>query len=559
MKRKHLLLGLFTIVLCALVLVACGDDDDDYDNGDGDSAADGEVTVLTFFHADGNLDMHFDDAVAEEITRRTGVRLEITAPMAGDEATDIALMIAQGEFPDLIYAKGSIDILIGADAVLALDDLIEERGDNIRALYGDLLGRLRHTLERPNTYHVGTFGVNNAINETSGTAQIQMSVMRELGFPTLESLDDFADAIRTYMELNPTINGQDTIGLSLLGSDWRWFITVGNPAGFSLGYQDDGEWVINEETGEATFKYLIPEFREYFRWLNQMNDEGILDPESFTHTPDTYFAKIASGRVVAVMDQGWNIGETQTALRAEGQEWREFMPLGVTLDPNTTPAVTRPGGFLGGWGISIAADSPNADAAFDFLNWMASEEAQILLNWGIEGVHYEYVDGVRTFLPEVAEQRQINPNFDMETGVGLYVEPFPMWGNAALDSSGNPISADNLDAMIENFTDAQRETLGAYNAEIFVDLFPAPADFDVPRHGQVWALSVPSGSDLELIQTRAIEFSQQAIVQAILTTPDQFDAAWDAVIDGLIDLGIEQANYEMTQMVRNTISLWEDQ
>lgn len=549
MKRRNLLLGLSVVVLSLFVLIACGDG----------ATSDDDVTVLTFFHADGNLDMNFDDAVAQEITRRTGVRLEITAPMAGDESTDIALMIAQGEFPDLIYAKSSIDVLIGAGAILRLDDLIAERGDHIRALYGDLLGRLRHTLEQPYTYHLGTFGVNQMIHETSGTAQIQMSAMRELGFPTLESLDDFADAIRTYMELNPTINGQDTIGLSLLGSDWRWFITVGNPAGFALGYQDDGEWVINEETGEATFKYLLPEFREYFRWLNQMNAEGILDPESFTHTPDTYFAKIASGRVVAVMDQDWNISDTQTALRAGGDEWREFMPLGVTLDPETTPMSTRSGGFLGGWGMSIAADSPNAEVAFDFMNWMASEEAQILLNWGIEGVHHEYVDGVRQFLPDVAKDRISNSNFAMETGIGLYMDGFPQWGNAAIDSSGNSISGDNLDTMIENFSDAQRETLAAFDAEIFVDLFPPSAELGIPRHGQAWALPIPSGSNLELIETRAIDFSQQAIVQAILAAPEDFDVAWDAVIDGLIDLGIEEANAEMTQIVRDTIALWEGQ
>jgi len=551
MKKRNLLLGLLSILLVGIVLTACGD-------GGGGGPGDDGVTVLTFFHADGNLDMNFDDPVAQEITRRTGIRLEITSPMAGDESTDIALMVAQGEFPDLIYAKSSIDVLIGAGAVLRLDDLIAERGDNIRALYGDLLGRLRHTLDQPYTYHLGTFGVNQLITQTSGTAQIQMSAMRELGFPTLDSLEDFADAIRAYVEANPTINGQDTIGLSLLGSDWRWFITVGNPAGFALGYQDDGEWVINEETGEATFKYLIPEFREYFRWLNGMNAEGLLDPESFTHTPDTYFAKIASGRVVAVMDQNWNIGDTQTALRASGDEWREFMPLGVTLDPATVPMSTRAGGFLGGWGMSIAADSPNIDAAFDFMNWMASEEAQILLNWGIEGVHHEYVDGVRQFLPEVAEDRRTNPNFSMETGIGLYMDGFPQWGNAAVDSSGNPISSDNLDAMIEDFSDAQRETLAAFGAEIFVDLFPPSAALGVPRHGQAWALPIPSGSDLELIETRAIDFSQQAIVQAILADPADFDTAWDAVIQGLLDLGIEQANAEMTQIVQDTIRLWED-
>jgi len=385
MKKNYLLSMLIKFGIMVTVLVGCGNFNE--------SGAGEDRLTLAFYHADGDLNMRFDDAVAEEIMRLTGVKLEILAPMAGDEAQDIALMISQGEFPDLIYAKGSLDLLIGADAVLPLDERIAEKGHHIKALYGDQLGRLRHTLDNPFIYHVGTFGVNERILETAGTAQIQMDVMRELGYPNLETLAELEEAIKTYLEKNPTINGQETIGLSLLGSDWRWLITVGNPAGFAVGLQDDGEWFINEATGEAIFKYLMPEFRAYFRWLNGMNAQGLLDSESFTHTPDTYFAKISSGRVLAVMDQGWNISETQTALVGDGEAWRTFMPLGVTLTEGIRPCVTRANGYTGGWGVSIASNSKHAEEAFDFLNWMASEEAQILVNWGIEGIHWEYVGG----------------------------------------------------------------------------------------------------------------------------------------------------------------------
>ena len=550
MRKKRLLTGLLSLGLATGVLVGCSNDI----QGDEE-----EVITLKFFNADGNQNMSFDDVVAQEITRQTGVNLEITAPMAGDEAQDVALMIAQNEFPDLIYAKGSIDLLVNAGALLPLDDLIEEKGDNIRHLYGDKLGRLRYNSEDPAIYHVGTGAVQERILETAGIAQIQMEVMRELGYPTLDTLEDFENAIRTYKEANPTINGQETIGLSLLGSDWRWLITVGNPSGMALGMPDDGEWYIDPDTGEATIKYLLPEFREYFRWLNKMNAEGLLDPESFTHTPDTYFSKLSSGRVLGVMDQDWNIWQTQTALVADGEAWRTFMPLPVTLEADVDPVLTRPSGFFGLTGVSVAADSQYSEEAFEFLNWMASEEAQILLNWGIEGVHYEYVDGERTFLPEVSEERNLNPDFTEETGVGHYVHPFPVWGNAALDTSGNLIVPDSPEQIIADYNEAQRETLAAYDVDFFIDLFPTFEGYQGTRHGQAWAIPIPADTDLSMTMQRVGDFVQQGVTQAILATPEDFDQAWDEVIEGLESLNAEAANQEMTELVQDRIRLWEQE
>ena len=562
MKKRNMFLMLFTVLLTLVVLTACGDTSDTGGSGDGD-----DVVTLRFFNADGSANANWDNAVAEEITRQTGVRLELSAPMEGDETQDIALMVASGDFPDLIFAKGSLDILVDAGAVLRLDDLIEERGDHIRALYGDLLGRLRQTYDNPHIYHVGLDPVNAGVFETAGTAQIQMNVMRYLGFPTINTLDEFADALRTYRDSHPYIDGQETIPLMLLGSDWRWLITVGNPAGFALGYQDDGEWIINEETGEAMLKYLHPEFREYFRWLNGLYNEGLIYIGSFTQTHEDYLGHLSSGRVLAVLDQNWSIGQAQTVLREVEVDvdgtmepgWRQFMPIGPTLRANTVPvAATRVSGFMGGMGISIAADSPHTDLAFDFLNWFASEEAQILTNWGIEGVHWEFnANGDREFLPEIAEDRHVNPDFSYDTGIGGYVYPFPAWGNAALDSGGQPISPDNFDQMIADFTDAQRTTLAAYGATVFVDLFTHPDVLGIPRHGQAWTLPIPTGSELHLISGQAESFTQQYITQAILVSVEEFDAAWDHVMQGLENLNIGVANEQMTQIVLERLALWE--
>ena len=69
------------------------------------------------------------------------------------------------------------------------------------------------------------------------------------------------------------------------------------------GGPDDGQWYIDPETYEAIYHIRRPEEKEYFRWLNHMNDIGLLDPESFVQKYDQYKAKIAQGRVLALTDQ----------------------------------------------------------------------------------------------------------------------------------------------------------------------------------------------------------------------------------------------------------------
>ncbi|PAD27812.1 hypothetical protein CHH60_29515, partial [Paenibacillus sp. 7523-1] len=66
----------------------------------------------------------------------------------------------------------------------------------------------------------------------------------------------------------------------------------------ATGAPDDGEYYINPETYEAMLHYKRPEEKEYFRWLNKMYNEGLLDKDTFVQKDDQYKSKIASGRVL---------------------------------------------------------------------------------------------------------------------------------------------------------------------------------------------------------------------------------------------------------------------
>jgi putative aldouronate transport system substrate-binding protein len=512
--------------------------------------------TLTFFNTDLNFDVNFDDPVAKKITELTGVTLKITHPVGGD-TNAIPLMIAGGDYPDLIYAKGDTSKLVDADAIMDLKDLISTRGTNLKKLYGNFLERLKYSPTNESIYTVGTNGVSTATWTPSGTMQLQHAVLKELGYPQIKNITDFENAIRTYKQKYPKIDGQNTIGLSLMASDWRWYITLANPAGFALGIPDDGQWAINDETAEGKYKFTVEGMKDYYKWLNKLNAEGLLDPESFTHKYDAYIAKLSSGRVLGLADAVWDYQDAIKSLVGANKADRTWAPLPVVVDETKykDPSLKNYG-YSGGWGIAVSKTSKNSERAFQFLDWMASDEAQVLLNWGIEGVHYKVENGKRVVLPEVQTQKNTDKDFGKKTGIGLYTYPFPMRGDGAKDPTGNYYTTNSEENIIANYNVAEKETLNAYGKRIWSELFPKPEELGVSKHGQAWQFNIPSDSELAITQKKADDYMQNALAQLVLGKPANFDAAWDKIQSDLKGMGIDKANEEISKLTKERIEFW---
>lgn len=556
MKKRKILSVILSLSLMAGCLVGCGSSTKETGASSSQSGEmDTSPITLTFFSCDASQDMPFTDDVAEKIKEITGVTLKISHPVAGDTQS-IPLMIASGDYPDLIFAKGDTGKLIDAGAIIPLDDYIENKGSNLKALYGDQIDRLRYGKEDTSIYTVGTYGVKTQIYAPDGSLQIQNAVLKDLGYPEIKTLNDYENAIKTYKEKYPEINGQKTIGMSLMASDWRWLITCGNIASSVAGIPDDGQFKIDDETEEAVYKYQLPEVKEYFKWLNHMYTEGLLDPESFTQKEDTYKSKLAQGTVLGISDAKWDYDSSMKSLIAAGMPERTFAPLSVTLNENVKDQTMKDYGFGGGWGVAISSTSENKERAFEFLDWLASDEAQILLNWGIEGKHYTVENGVRKFLPEIQEQKNTDKDFASKTGIGNYVYPFPQRGNAAKDSTGNYYSPDTLESYKINYNSAEKETIEAYGKDSWCDFFPQAEELGISKHGQAWQYNIPSDSDMAIIQKKADDYVQKAVTQAILGSEEDFDAAWDQIQSTLKSYGIEKVNQGMTELTKERIELW---
>lgn len=556
-------LSLFLAVMMVLTLaVGCGrttkTDSTPGNTAEASKADDKKPTTFSMYVCEVNPNADgFESPVAKEITKATGVKLDIEYAVSSDGGKQkLSLMAASGDYPDFVYGKGDLNIIKNANGIIKLDELIEKNAPNLKKFYGDSIKRIRWSKEDPSIYYVGGKEIGQENMEPNAGFQLQHAVMKELGYPKMKTLKDFEAAIKAYKDKYPTIDGQPSIGLSLLADDWRFLITVSNPACFATGGSDDGEWFVDQKSLSVVRHLLRPEEKEYFRWLNHMNAIGLLDPESFVQKYDQYKAKIATGRVIALADARWEFDEPVRALLKSGKEDRAYGFYPLTMDEKTKFADFMSTGYLGGWGIGITTKCKDPERAIRFFDWMCTEKAQILTHWGIEGEHYTVENGKRVMKPEVVKARDADPQFIKKTGIGNYVYPFPTYGNTVKDSTGQfyePFTT--AESIAARQTATENEVLKALGVKTWKELYPQSHDFATKPYGAAWLVNIED-PEMKAIDQKILQTGYKMIPAAILASPDKFDEMYDKYIKAIKEAGVDKITSYVEKRIKDTAELW---
>ncbi|MNJ36912.1 Bacterial extracellular solute-binding protein [compost metagenome] len=558
------------LLASTMLLSACGSSGGDGKNaGNGntgntnqssEAANDTSPITFTFFGADASPNWNnMQDDIGKVITEKTGVTIDAEYDVgSGGGDNKLALMTASGDVPDMIFAKGNLSSLVDAGLVIDMAPLIEEHAPNIKKIFGDNMNRLKYSNEDPSIYSLTTnMGVDQQSFDAGGGFEIQQRVLKELGYPKIRTVKDFENALKQYVEKHPTTDGQPTIPLTLNADDWRIMITVTNPAFAATGAPDDGEYYVDPETYEAKLHYKRPEEKEYFRWLNHMYNEGLLDKDTFVQKDDQYKAKIASGRVLGLIDQEWGYQDAENALKTAGKDEHTYAHFPVTLTEEYVDHSFQSAG-VDGYGISITTACKDPVRAIKFLDWMSSEEGQILRNWGIEGKHYTVdAEGTR-IIPDEIIQRKINDmtNFTKESGVGLYLIFGARYGDGVKDSTDNYFTTNFPEQIVANYTPAEKETLKAYGATTWKDLFPSEDDFPAKEWGALYNMPVPTDGDYQIIFKKTQDIVRKRIPEAVLAKRENFDKIYDDFLVELDKAGAEKMEAEYTELVKARVALF---
>ena len=570
MKRKKILALLAVGALLAGTLTGCGGGDgaasgDAGSAGDSQGAAEGDgaqadsgddTSPITFeyYNADGKNGNWSETPVGAAITEATGVTLEITYPVSstGDASEDVALMIANDDYPDMIYSKASVTNLYEAGALIDMTDLIEQYGPNIKKMYGDEFEKLKWGADDPGIYQLSYAGVRGKILTTGGTCQIQYAVLAENDYKYPTTLAEYEEMIKSYLAAHPTTeDGLETIGISMSASDWHWMITLGNPAGFIAdAAPDNGQWLIDENYN-CTYKHSSDDEKEYFRWLSRMYDEGILDQNFATQTDDDYIAKLSSGRVVAITDANWHYMQANATLNADGKQDKTYCGLPVVMDPNDKAPTLMYQGLQVGYGLAITKSCEDPVRAIKFLDYLCSDEGAVLYRWGVEGEHYQVDEnGMRYRTEEEIAKSKSDPDYSKNTGINNYTG-FPIYGDGVQDETGNYYTPTSKESVIAEYNEVEKAACEAMGVEMLTDIFPQPEEFETPVYSPLWAYAIPQ----ELSNNVSIldEIAFPALVKCVTEPESSFDANWDAMIAELEANGLEETNAMMTEFLATKV------
>lgn len=564
MKRKVVSLMLVSAMVAGM-LAGCGSDSGSSKGGSStetgsaaeasssgetaDDADDKSPITFEYFNADGK-NGNWDNPVAKAITEATGVTLDVSYPVAsqGDAKEDVALMIANDEYPDMIYAKGSATDLYQAGALIDMTDLIEKYGPNIKKMYGAEMEKLKWSQDDPGIYQLSYAGVNQKTLTTGGSCQIQWAALKENDYKYPKTLDEYEKMIKSYLAAHPkTEDGLDMIGITMSASDWHWMITLGNPAGLIADASpDNGQWIIDDEYN-VHYKHVTDEEKEYFKWLCRMYNEGILDPNFATQTDDDYIAKVASGRVVAITDAEWHYSQCEATLVADGKVDQTYVGLPVTLREDQVEKTLLYQGTTVGWGIGITKSCEDPVRAIKFLDYLCSDEGQILYHWGIEGENYFLDDDGQPYrTDEEVAKAQSDPDYAKNTGIDNYTG-FPIYGTGSYSEDGFPYTPTTKESVIANYNTAEKEGCEAMGFEMLTDMFAQPEEFDLLPYSALWAYQQPQ--ELAEKQTILDEIAWPGLVKCVTGTEDEFDANWESMVQELTDNGLADAEEAMTEFL----------
>ncbi len=500
-----------------------------------------------------------EDPISQEITKRTGVSLDIEYSVGDGFAEKLGMMLAAGDYPELFLSMDNVHIspMVQANAIIDLAPYMEDGGNNIKAVMGEQVGAMRSETDGKLYGFNKDFGAIPA--DPLVAFQVSYALLKEFDYPQIDTLDQLTDYVRRYIEKYPEYNGLKTVGFMTTGASWTFNIGFNNSALVAAGFQDDGNYYINPETLEATIGIRTPQAKAYFKWLNSVAQEGLFALDSFSMDNTALETEVSKGNVLVVMAPQWMMDAAESNLKnVSGTPERMYAKLPIYISEeakaNSHVSFYDP---VGSWKSVITTNSSDPKRAFEFFDQMWSEEMQILVNWGIEGVHYSIDEnGKRVLFDSVIQQYLTDPEFSKNTGLGLY--NYWSCGDLAVDSTGQYIKPfSNPEFRAKYFDETTKEVLTKYNPEAVTwkDLFPAP---EVSPYGFAWKLILPAESNGALAEIKVNdELRAKYVYDMVVAKSDaEYEQIWETFVQKCLEAGIEEREKEVTDALKARVALW---
>jgi putative aldouronate transport system substrate-binding protein len=303
----------------------------------------------------------------------------------------LRLALAGGEEFEMIrpWTTEMAQELIDGGVALPLDDLLEEHGQNILALYPDEVWDNLRRLQGGAIYWLPNKGSPN----TYRVGMIRRDWLDRVGLDVPTTKQELLEVYRAFRDQDANGNGDPNDEIPVSGRElFRWFDDLFVMHGVAM-YEGHPHWHYDEDEELFESHQVSDEMFNALTFINQLYNEGLMDPVMPTQPREDWGAKINNDRVGHYFHLiGQNYGFSEFARSEENHEERgdefwaimEYPPVveGVGRQMNYFPDVQNPWFMITTW-----AEDPVK--IMQWLDWGASDQyPESIFGGGLRGLDW---------------------------------------------------------------------------------------------------------------------------------------------------------------------------
>jgi ABC-type glycerol-3-phosphate transport system substrate-binding protein len=364
-----------------------------------------------------------DHKVGQYIRDKFGIVFEYTV-YAGDLREKESLMLAAGDYNELQEMQRD-DMVLNYINAGALIDLLPRLDSmpNFKSRFKDIIPYWR--LVCGGSLYKYEFWVPRELDTDieANDFYVRSDLLEKAGWPQLLSTSDWIRFLEKAAPGAVDVNGRQITGVTMpMAESWGL-------AGIVSVLYEKGENFLPLGNEGFIFDFTRDQFVDYFQNANvkesykfwsDLYRRGLLDPECFTDTADITQEKISRGSVAVVNYTGWLLNNS--ALREAGHPEMEYIRLPIQSDSQAANKEKRlirmeTTRSFDSWGITKNCKDP--DKLLKLIDWVCTDEGQIILKSGIEGFHWTRDSSGKRVWTDLFVSLMKDPKVNVTEGVGL--------------------------------------------------------------------------------------------------------------------------------------------
>lgn len=364
-----------------------------------------EPTTLTWVLASENQ-VTPDKLVVQEIEKRTGIKVEFQTYPTSTFVDKVKVIVGSGKLPDIFNGLTASELKkIGQqNGVVAIND------------YADMLPNFKKLYLEENPWVVGSYGdsngklytwpIYNLNRDVNHGFMYRKDIFDKHEIKEWTNTEEFYEALKKLKEIYPDSYPYASKNMEYIYRDWAY--------GWGLA-GTDGNYPVYYDQKDKTWKYasIQPEHKDMLDFMKKLYNEGLIDPEFLTDTPDSWTTKMTTDKSFITYD--WigrlDLFYNQVSSVNPDYDLRYAYPVGPTGKHKSLPRVSD-------FGLAVA-NNKNKEAALKLLDYLTSPSGSELITIGVEGVNFEWGPDGKPVYPELKDLPLID--------ISVLADRYGMW------------------------------------------------------------------------------------------------------------------------------------